>query len=56
MNCYHCKSKLIWCGDHDYESCNMEGEGIVSNLYCRNCNSFVLVYMPIGENNETKTN
>ena len=36
MNCWHCKSDLIWGGDHSYEDCGYEGEGIVSNLSCPN--------------------
>ena len=40
MNCWQCKTELIWGGDHtgneDYE--------IVSNLSCPKCDAFVLVY------------
>jgi len=36
MNCWHCKKKLIWGGDHSYEDCGTEGDGIVSNLSCPN--------------------
>ena len=52
MNCWHCNSELIWGGDHDYEDYGMEGEGIVSNLSCPNCDAFVLVYLPI-DNDKT---
>tara|TARA_R110000744_G_scaffold186615_1_gene306018 strand:+ start:41 stop:205 length:165 start_codon:yes stop_codon:yes gene_type:complete len=31
-----CGKELIWGGDHDYEDCGVEGEGIVSNLSCPN--------------------
>ena len=44
MNCWHCQSDLIWGGDRTYEDYGMEGEGIVSNLSCSKCNSYVLVY------------
>ena len=49
MNCWHCMSELIWGGDHSYEDCGMDGDGIVSNLSCSNdkCNVFVLVYLPL---------
>ena len=47
MNCYNCNTELIWGGDHDYEDYNLEGEGIVSNLSCPECDAFILVYMPI---------
>ena len=42
MKCL-CGSDLIWKGDHDYSDYGMEGEGIVSNLSCPECDSFVLV-------------
>ena len=41
-----CNDKLIHCGDHDYEDYGIEGDGIVSNLTCNNCNAFVLVHVP----------
>ena len=34
----------------------MEGEGIVSNLSCPNCSSFVLVYLPILDEKKTNCN
>ena len=54
MNCWHCKSELIWGGDHTFEDYGMEGEGIVSNLSCQNCPVEVLVYYNIGEEKEYK--
>ena len=54
MNCWHCNTELIWGGDFDFEDYGREDEGIVSNLSCPNedCNAFVEVYLPLGENNE----
>lgn len=52
MNCWHCKEELIWGGDHDFEDYCMEGEGIVSNLHCPNCEAFVLVHLPL-DNDKT---
>ena len=49
MKCWHCNNKLIWGGDFDYEDYGLDGEGIVSNLSCSNCDSYVEVYMPLGE-------
>jgi len=46
MNCWHCDTKLIWGGDHDYEEEDGR-EGIVSNLSCPECEAFVLVYLPL---------
>ena len=48
MNCWHCKTKLIWGGDHSLDGedyCNDE-ISIVSNLSCPKCNSFVEVFLP----------
>jgi len=60
MNCYCCNAKLIWGGDHDYEDYSIEGNGIVSNLSCPKCDSYVEVYCPIkkgkGENDGKKKN
>ena len=46
MKCL-CGSDLIWGGDHDYSDYGMKEEGIVSNLSCSECNSFVLVCTPL---------
>ena len=53
MKCWHCKTELIWGGDHDLEEEN-EDYSMVTNLSCPECNSFVEVYLPIsgGEKNE----
>lgn len=45
MNCWHCKTELIWGGDHDLEE-EDEDYGMVTNLSCGNCEAFVLVYLP----------
>ena len=54
MKCWHCNEELIWGGDFDYEDYGIEGEGIVSNLSCPNedCNVYVEVFLPLGEENE----
>ena len=44
MNCNKCKTELIWGGDHDCEDYGVGGDGIVSNLSCPKCDTFVLVY------------
>ena len=44
MNCYNCKTELIWGGDHDCEDYGTEGDGIVTNLSCPKWDTFVLVY------------
>ena len=45
MNCWHCKTKLIWGGDHDIDE-EDENYTMVTNLACPKCNSTVLVYYP----------
>ena len=47
MNCWHCQTELIWGGDFDFEDYGLEDEGIVSNLSCPNCNTYVEVFCPI---------
>ena len=54
MNCWQCKSDLIWGGDHSFEDYLMEGEGIVSNLHCPNCPVEVLVYYNIDKEQDYK--
>ena len=43
MNCWHCKTELIWGGDHDIDD---EFYVMVTNLSCPNCESIVDVYYP----------
>ena len=45
MNCWHCKTELIWGGDHDISEEDSE-YSIATNLHCPNCNSEVHVYYP----------
>jgi len=45
MNCWHCKTELIWGGDS--EVVDKESEySMETNLSCPKCNSFVMVYLP----------
>ena len=41
MNCWHCKTELIWGGDHDIE--DSEDFIMETNLACPNCDSLVYV-------------
>ncbi len=45
MNCWHCKSELIWGGDHDLED-ESDAFSMVTNLSCSSCGCYVEVYMP----------
>lgn len=44
MNCWQCDTELIWGADHNGEDYENDEYGIVTNLTCPNCDSFVLVY------------
>ena len=44
MKCWHCKTELIWGGDHDTEDDN--DYDMVTNLSCPKCHSAVYVYYP----------
>mgnify|MGYP001212596718 CR=1 FL=1 len=43
MNCWHCKTELIWGGDHDVD--DNDDYVMETNLSCPKCNSLVLVMM-----------
>jgi hypothetical protein len=44
MNCWNCKTQLIWGGDQDTE--HNEDYDVVSNLSCPNCHTAVDVWHP----------
>ena len=53
MNCWHCQTELIWGGDHsmdeeDFPIASQEF-GMVTNLSCPKCGSYVEVYLPKDE-------
>jgi len=54
MNCWHCKTELIWGGDHDIDTFEEDEYSMVTNLSCPNCKSMVYVYLPNDE--EYKSN
>jgi len=57
MNCWHCKAKLIWGGDHDIEEeeTYLFGDySMVTNLSCPDCDSYILVYYPRKEKDDKK--
>jgi len=45
MKCWHCKSELIWGGDHDISE-EDETYAMSTNLSCPQCESIVDVYLP----------
>ena len=48
MNCWHCKTELIWGSDIDidYTMPNYPEYCLMTNLSCPKCNSLVKVYLP----------
>ena len=49
--CPYCgNGEIIWGGDHTFEDCGMEGEGIVQNFSCSSpeevCGVSILVDVP----------
>jgi len=44
MKCWHCKTELIWGGDHDIE--DDDTYSMVTNLSCPKCKTHVEVYLP----------
>ena len=44
MNCWHCKSELIWGGDEDME--DSTEYSMVTNLSCPKCFAYVEAYLP----------
>ena len=44
MNCWHCKSELIWGGDEDLE--DSTEYSMVTNLSCPKCFAYVEIYLP----------
>ena len=50
MNCWHCKTELIWGGDHSMDEedypCSSAEFSMVTNLSCPKCYSHVEVYLP----------
>ena len=49
MNCWLCRTELIWGGDHDIE--DNEEYHIVSNLSCPQCEAYVEVFHPTPKEN-----
>ena len=44
MNCWHCKTELIWGGDHDDKDDSGESF-LISNLSCPSCKAKVIVFL-----------
>jgi hypothetical protein len=50
MKCWHCETELIWGGDHDiYIQDGYNFDGIVTNLSCPKCPTYVDVWLKMGD-------
>lgn len=48
MECPNCKTEMIWGGDSDDK--DADGRSYISsNLSCPECDTFVIVYTPLDE-------
>tara|TARA_R100000808_G_C2134445_1_gene142987 strand:+ start:420 stop:593 length:174 start_codon:yes stop_codon:yes gene_type:complete len=56
MNCWHCDGEMIWGGDHSFEECGYEGDGIISNFSCPSCPAMAFVHLPFGEEEDGDDN
>jgi len=49
MNCWHCKTELIWGGDHDLKKedpyMHHWHYSMATNLSCPECDAYVEVYV-----------
>lgn len=45
--CPHCRGKLIWQNDFNFEDFWYEGDGIVSVWLCSKCGATVTVEIPL---------
>jgi hypothetical protein len=45
MKCWHCNEELRWCCDYDIAE-DSEGYAVETLLFCDNCESETLVYLP----------
>jgi hypothetical protein len=55
MRCMACDADMIHGGDDTFEEYGVEGEGIVHNLHCPDCESYAFFYSAQG-NNEPSEN
>jgi len=49
VKCWHCRSEVIWSGDHDIGEEDEEYD-MMTELSCPKCNSIIVVYYPKEEN------
>lgn len=49
MKCWFCGGELIWQSDFNYEDYGLDGDGIVSVLYCKECESIWEGYKDLDE-------
>lgn len=52
MKCWFCNEELIWQNDFSFEDYDLEDEGIVTILYCPNCEAIWEGYLNLENEKE----
>lgn len=46
FECFHCGDRtVVWGGDFDPEDYGLEGEGVIHELHCSNCDADIIYYV-----------
>ena len=45
--CWFCQGDMVWQGDFDFEDYGLEGDGLVANLYCPDCEATAQYQVPM---------
>ena len=54
VNCYNCKSEMIWGNDFDFDECGYEGEGVVKCFNCPRCETYAEFVVPFDDKKYSK--
>jgi len=54
VECYNCRTEMIWGNDFDFDDFDYEGEGVVSCFTCPRCDTYAEFVVP--EKNKKYTN
>lgn len=42
--CFHCGGEVIWSGDFSFDDYGMGGDGVIHELYCKDCGAEITYY------------
>ena len=54
VECYNCKSEMIWGNDFDFDAFGYEGEGVISSFTCPSCDTYAEFVIPEKRTKYTK--